>query len=671
MKLNIYLSDLYHDYFGAKQFVPINIGYIGAYAREKFGDNVDIQLFKSADRLLDAIDVTPPHMLALSNYCWNENLNRFVAANVKARFPDIPIVMGGPNISLGDHGIEEFLRRNDFIDTYTMFSSERVFSDLVESVLVSDAGHASNSERIKNAETAGAYSLIDGQLKGLPNDDAGKELDFIPSPYLGGMLDPFLDQNMIPIFETNRGCPFSCTFCVWGISALNKLKQFSLDRIYQELDYVTHYGMNFPHIYFADANFGILKRDVEIAEKIRQLYEETKSFSAVEMYWSKSAQPHMLDVGKALGHLSHTYVAFQSLDPVVLEGMKRTNIGLDKLSFLIEGLKEYSHSAQTDILLGAPGETVESHLKSLDGVISYGIDHIRGGEVQLLPGSELESSDMRSEHGIKTKYRFFEGCAGIYRGELVYKLQEVIRATNSMTEDEMKYLRLLRSLFFGAVTIGEFIPAVYVLRHLGKSFTGVLTQVLALAPETTEFSAVLDWVREQIEIEFFENREDAAKYLNNSDARTEFIENGFFKLNFGVSANLMKNREAFEDYYRCMERALNIELEDAVSPEAVNEILSICRQRNFLASALNGETSNNIRLDILAETKSLLRESGYLKAGGNAIDTNVLLSLDQLTAERIEQSVSSKGDGGSLFDLSQIMQMYWGRTYLEPVHPDQ
>ena len=141
-----------------------------------------------------------------------------------------------------------------------------MFGDLIDAILGSDASQKIITDQVKRAIATGAYSLVGGELKGLPNDDAGKEFDFLPSPYLGGMLDRFLDQDMIPIFETNRGCPISCSFCVWGISALNKLKTFSLDRVCEELEYVTHYGKHFPHIYFADANFKILERDVQIAE---------------------------------------------------------------------------------------------------------------------------------------------------------------------------------------------------------------------------------------------------------------------------------------------------------------------------------------------------------------------------------------------------------------------
>ena len=63
-------------------------------------------------------------------------------------------------------------------------------------------------------------------------------LDDIPSPYLSGMLDNFFDGRLSPLLETNRGCPFKCSFCHTGNDYFQKIHMFSIERIKQELEYI-------------------------------------------------------------------------------------------------------------------------------------------------------------------------------------------------------------------------------------------------------------------------------------------------------------------------------------------------------------------------------------------------------------------------------------------------
>ena len=81
-------------------------------------------------------------------------------------------------------------------------------------------------------------------------------------------MDPFLaDPLLSPIIETNRGCPYACTFCNWGNATQEKINQFSLETVKEEVKYVCENSRNLTgFLYIADANFGILRRDLEIAK---------------------------------------------------------------------------------------------------------------------------------------------------------------------------------------------------------------------------------------------------------------------------------------------------------------------------------------------------------------------------------------------------------------------
>ena len=101
-----------------------------------------------------------------------------------------------------------------------------------------------------------------------------RDLDEIPSPYLTGYMDKFFDGKLSPMMETNRGCPFSCTFCHEGNQLISKVNYFSIDRVKAELDYIAAAVQRAPilisNLMFADPNFAMYERDYEIVEHIER-----------------------------------------------------------------------------------------------------------------------------------------------------------------------------------------------------------------------------------------------------------------------------------------------------------------------------------------------------------------------------------------------------------------
>ena len=91
----------------------------------------------------------------------------------------------------------------------------------------------------------------------------------MPSPYLTGIFDELIKENpeekWLASWETNRGCPFSCTYCDWGSATNSKVSRMHLDRVYAELDWFSKNKVEF--IFCCDANFGMLPRDYDIALK--------------------------------------------------------------------------------------------------------------------------------------------------------------------------------------------------------------------------------------------------------------------------------------------------------------------------------------------------------------------------------------------------------------------
>ena len=663
--LRIYLADLYHDYLPTRQHVPLGIAYIGSYLKKEFGAEVETRLFKSAEKLLDAIDGQRPDMVALANYTWNESLNDFAGRHIRKTLgDDVPIVMGGPNIRIDEAGVAAFLNTHTYVDRYVLYAGERPMADIVRRLKDRPVDQRKSGD-VRKLQLFNSHALVDGKLSG--GAEVGKEnsLDFVPSPYLSGMLDDFLDDGFLPIIETNRGCPFSCTFCVWGISALSEIKQFSMERVRAELEYLAGSRWSFSELVFADANFGILKRDVEIAQHLRNLYQKFASFQAVQVYWSKSAQPHMVDIGKILGQLTHTYVAFQSLDPVVLEAIKRKNISTDKLVHLINELRSYTHSTQTDLLVGLPNEDFESHLRSIDSALRYGINMIFGGEIRLLPGSEMDTEASRAEFKLRTKYRLCEGQYGRYRGELVYELEEVVRQTSTMTEDEMLRLRVLRTIFFASVTLGEHRPIISYLVKKGLSAVEFFKRLAEPDARYPAFDRALAWCRDWAVNEWFTSVDEVAKRLAKPEnAEAMFHDGAFFKLNYGMLARLICHPDEYADFCRKVEDTLRGIVPDE-DPEVVREIVALCSARNFIRRTAVGDDLTAPKAVLSAKTRRILHECGYLSSDESGPDSALPLQMTELTAEIIRKRIAEFRKDPTVLHMSQLLEQLRGRTYLE------
>ena len=609
--MRIYLGDLYYDQHRPKGPVPLNAAYVAAYCAETLGKSVDITLFKSPGDLLDAIDTAPPDVLGLSNYIWNERLSAFVADYAKSIKPQTLVLMGGPNIRLDRDGMAAFLRRYRQVDYYIPYAAEQPTSRLLTAISARDP-----ADRQRGLEVSGCLTLdCDDLLVGKEDIDPRTELDYLPSPYLTGWLDPFLRAGYTPLFETNRGCPYHCTFCVWGISALSKVKRFSDARVHAELNHAAASSVPVPLWRLADANFGILKRDAEIAQKIRDIHDaRPELFGYVDVWWAKNPTQTMVDVARALGNLTMGYVAFQSLDEDVLANIKRSNISTGRLTEFIGQIAPYVDGLHTDLLVGLPGESKSSHLQSYRKALEIGFTSIGGGEIRMLPGSEMDTPESRTRYGLRTKWRISEGDVGVWRGQHVFELEEGIRGSDVMSEQDMLELRAIRAVLYGCITLGYLGPLVSAMRVLKRDLVGLLTQVVDRAQAGGALAKILDSLKAMARDEWFATEDEAHRHLSQDSVRRHLIETPPTKLNLWFIAALVLQPTAADEFFSSVEASL---IADGLAPEMAADLVRLSRATDVLGPATRGEAVTEREVAIGIETASVLTAAGWLSAGSS------------------------------------------------------
>ena len=181
---------------------------------------------------------------------------------MKQKNPDTVTVMGGPSFETDLDWAKNFFQERPYLDAYIYGEGEWSFTRFVELLEAYDK----KLTNIPFEELPSSIFYLNKKSNKLINNPKNfvERLDLTnhPSPYLTGIMDPFLaSPNLSPIMETNRGCPYACTFCNWGNAIQAKINQFSIDTINNEVLYVCKNSKNMlGFFYIADANFGILKK---------------------------------------------------------------------------------------------------------------------------------------------------------------------------------------------------------------------------------------------------------------------------------------------------------------------------------------------------------------------------------------------------------------------------
>src|SRR3989338_7983483 len=164
MALKVYLADLVYDTIKFNYVVPLNIAYIGAYATQQCGDQVNISLFKYPSDLEKKLVEEPPDVLGLSYYSWNDRLDRLFLRKAKSIRPDMVTVMGGPNTDINYAPMKLFLSQIPELDYYVINEGEKPFANLI-GVLLNENGCKHEHRAVEGCAALGAdkfhYQLID------------------------------------------------------------------------------------------------------------------------------------------------------------------------------------------------------------------------------------------------------------------------------------------------------------------------------------------------------------------------------------------------------------------------------------------------------------------------------------------------------------------------------
>lgn len=358
------------------------------------------------DTVLDAMH--EPDVCGFSCYLWNENYCLELARRIKQRWPKVMIVFGGAQVS-------GRMLQHEFIDVLIMREGEQTFLEVLR-------------QR--------QQGLVPPKLVSSPRL---QDLD-IPSPYLTGVFDSIVDQNPDAVWamtlETNRGCPYACTFCDWGGVTYSKIKRFSLQRVVAELEWAAENRV--AYIFCADANFGIFReRDLEIARIMKKAADRSR-IDCISLQYAKNSTQAVFDIAQEIGQYGRgVTVSVQSMHDLTLQAIKRDNLDVNDIGALMRRSEITGVRTYTEMILGLPGETWHSWCHGMCELLELGQHNsIDIWFLQLLENSEIATAESRRRWRLDTVQVQDYLTLG-HTQDHIPEFAEIVRSTNTMTRHQL------------------------------------------------------------------------------------------------------------------------------------------------------------------------------------------------------------------------------------------
>lgn len=394
-----------------QSFLPYLWAILKSY-HERHGDTAravqwlpPIHGHSDADSLLAPYDA-PIDVLGLSCYMWNWDLQGRIAQAVKSHNPGCLVVAGGPQ---PDYKDPLFFKKHPYIDMVVVKDGEIPFSKILTTIV--------NGGR-DFTHIAGLYlpsASDNGHLHTGPTEIV-TTFDYSPyidqSAYFEATFRPANhgDFQYHAVWETNRGCPYSCSYCDWGSATMSKIRRFDMARIEAEVEWLA--WMRLHVLFLADANFGILPRDVEIADMITSNYAKSGYPRYLAYSSAKNNPERSVAISRKFfvaGITGKHELSIQHTRKEVLAATDRANISSDKQVAVVKELMAEGVPIDVQLIRGIPGDTYELSKLCLADLMEMGIHETYTiYPYQLLPNAPAADSAYLEEWkvGTITRYSF-------------------------------------------------------------------------------------------------------------------------------------------------------------------------------------------------------------------------------------------------------------------------
>lgn len=329
------------------------------------------------EEIFQSIYEKKPEAIGFSCYLWNIEYVMSLACDLKKILPETFLFLGGPEVS---YHPEEILQRHPYVDLVMVGEGEQTFREFLQ---------YRHEEGKKLPEIAGiVYQQGDEIRRTAPR--RGMNLDELVFPYdsLEGL------ENRILYYESMRGCPFSCSYCLSSIEKTVRIK--SPEKTEEELNFFLERKV--PQVKFVDRTFNC---NHEYAYRIWKYIGEHDNGVTnfhFEIGGDLLREEDFLLFDTFRPGLVQFEIGVQSTNPDTIRAIRRT-MDLDELQKNIARVQRNRNIHQhLDLIAGLPYEDYERFQKSFNDVYAMKPDQLQLGFLKVLDGSHM--NEVREDYGV-------------------------------------------------------------------------------------------------------------------------------------------------------------------------------------------------------------------------------------------------------------------------------
>ena len=394
-----------------------------------------------------------------SNYIWSHEENLGLSKRVKEINSCNLTIHGGPDVPKYPGDTAAYFREHPHVDIAVHGEGEQTLCHILEVLAGRISDDGVDLSPLKHVP---GLSFRDGEevVRTAPRQQIA-DLNALPSPYLDSSFGIYEQASPVSVtLESNRGCPYGCTFCDWGSATASKVRRFDLERVFAELEWCARNQVS--SIFLADANFGMFERDVEIAKKVAELKRRygypkvfTASYAKNKVKYIKQIVARHIEAGV----LTEGLLSLQSMDTNTLEAVDRSNIKTEKYDELATEFRKAGLPLFVDIMLGLPGSTYESFAGDLQQCIDREVA-AKIFQTELLVNSPMNAPAYREKYQIETATAA-RGLTNTKLSDVSGLGRNVVVATSTFTREDYQQMLDLRQVFRVFENCG-------VLRHVSR-----------------------------------------------------------------------------------------------------------------------------------------------------------------------------------------------------------